>query len=206
MFLLRPSSNRDPTLAIWSPASEVVQYEIRDMAPYFFNRSPWVGTNREALDAMWADLYDFGTSGISPEEASNLFNATAVAPLAEDVYLIELQVIHDLHCLNMLRKVAYPDQYPDMIDHYENGTVNHDTTQGFHIDHCIDALRQSIQCTADVTPIKWQHHPDDDYHVFPLTWSTRTCRNFDAVRNWAKERQVPAWILDYGSKNQTRSS
>jgi hypothetical protein len=48
--------------------------------------------------------------------------------LAEDVYLVELQVIHDLHCLNMLRKVAHPDQYPEMFTYHQNGTVNHDTT------------------------------------------------------------------------------
>jgi hypothetical protein len=77
-----------------------------------------------------------GTSGINDAEAAKLFNATVSAPLADDVYLVELQVIHDLHCLNMLRKVAYPDQYPEMWDHFENGTVNHNTLQSLHIGQC----------------------------------------------------------------------
>ncbi|KAH8201026.1 hypothetical protein TruAng_004799 [Truncatella angustata] len=133
LLMWRPSTCQDPTLALWSPANEIVKYETHSSTPYFFNRSPWLGTDKENLDIMWADLYDYGTSGITKEEASKLLNATVTAPLADDIHLIELQVIHDLHCLNMLRKVAYPDQYPEMWDHYENGTVNHNTTQSFHI-------------------------------------------------------------------------
>ena len=74
-----------------------------------------------------------GTSVITKNEASKLLNATATAPEHPDTHLIELQVYHDLHCLNMLRKVAYPDQYPEMVKENGDGTVNHDWLMGLHI-------------------------------------------------------------------------
>ena len=55
-------------------------------------------------------------------------------------------------------------------------------------------------CTGDVSPIRYAHHQDDPYHVFPILWNTRTCRNFDAIRGWAKERQALSWILAFGEK------
>ncbi|KAJ5772372.1 hypothetical protein N7520_002901 [Penicillium odoratum] len=89
----------------------------------------------------------------------------------------------------MLRKSLYPDQYPKMWAYHENGTVNHGTLQSMHMDHCIDVLRQSTMCEADVTPIPFVR----SYFgcgVFPNIIATHTCRDFDAIVQWAKEREV----------------
>jgi hypothetical protein len=50
-------------------------------------------------------------SQISPESAAMLPNATT--PFTNDTshYIVELDVFHQLHCLNVLRKLVYPDVY-----------------------------------------------------------------------------------------------
>jgi hypothetical protein len=57
-----------------------------------------------------------------------------------------------------------------------------------HIDHCIDMLRQSVMCSSDVTPIPYAWYPQYQ-EVLPMTGITHTCRDFDAIRDWARERQ-----------------
>ncbi len=109
----------------------------------------------------------------------------------------------------MIRKTAYPDQYPDfseMWTYHENGTVNHDTLPILHLganfhtwnsltswcrlDHCIDALRQSIMCEADVTPVPFHHNPDNNYMVVSELAPTRTCRDLDKIKKWPLAKQV----------------
>jgi len=74
----------------------------------------------------------------------------------------------------MVRQYAFPDDYPE-IQHLSK----------IHIRHCIGAIRQSLMCFSDVTPIVWQWNEtlgvgdqrDDIVH---------TCRKFDRVQEWGK--------------------
>lgn len=56
-------------------------------------------------------------------------------------------------------------------------------------DHCIEVLRQNIQCNADIGLFTFYMIPDD-----PLAWpelnSKHVCRNFDGVRKWALDNSV----------------
>jgi len=70
---------------------------------------------------------------LTASEAAKLLNATLPAPNDPSTFVVELEVFHDLHCLNMLRKLAYPEEYPEMWERYDNGTVNHDSRNGLHI-------------------------------------------------------------------------
>jgi hypothetical protein len=58
------------------------------------------------------------------------------------------------------------------------------------IAHCLDILRQQLMCTVDVGVM-------GQVWIYPNTptplvdFNTKhKCRNFDAVRRWAEERQV----------------
>ncbi|CAA7259148.1 unnamed protein product [Cyclocybe aegerita] len=93
------------------------------------------------LDAAREDLYNFGVSRITKEEASHLVNYTYRLPGDEDHYVIELDVFHQPHCLNMLRKAINADYYPE---------TNHFDAK--HWSHCIESIRQSLICSADVMP------------------------------------------------------
>ena len=140
-----------PNIYNQAPAKDAVKYKTVTSIGYFFNRSPYLGTHVDKLDSMWKDLYDckrplemliflleanlveVGTSAISPTEASKLPNATLPTPKDNSTYLVELGVFHHLHCLNMIRKAAYPDQYPEMWVYHGNGTVNHNALPSFHL-------------------------------------------------------------------------
>jgi hypothetical protein len=52
-----------------------------------------------------------GISQISKESASKLPNATAPLGANIDQHIVALDVFHQLHCLNMIRKSLHPDYY-----------------------------------------------------------------------------------------------
>lgn len=54
---------------------------------------------------------DVGISRVDKEVAGKLPNRTARIPGDEDYYIVGLDVMHQLHCLNRLRKSLYPDRY-----------------------------------------------------------------------------------------------
>jgi hypothetical protein len=66
--------------------------------------------------------------------------------------IVEIEAMHQLHCLNLMRKVIYADYY----SRPENVPVEFMVSDKMffnHIDHCVDNLRQFIMCKADMTPV-----------------------------------------------------
>jgi len=55
-----------------------------------------------------------------------------------------------------------------------------------HMAHCISSLRQSLMCSADVTPIVWQWS-ERSKKVFERSDVVHTCRRFDKIQDWAQE-------------------
>ena len=92
---------------------------------------PDAGIPTNETDALWEDLYlsksiffdpffgrltnhasfIVGVSQIPYSSARQLPNATELIPGTEDQYIVELDVFHQLHCLNALRKSFYPERY-----------------------------------------------------------------------------------------------
>lgn len=90
-------------------------------------------------------------------------------------------VFHDLHCLDKIRRGIYLDFYPQ------------DDTEIFwpHIEHCLDTIRQSIMCHADMTPIPEAYTEfKPDGHLEPIFQIEHTCRDFEAIQRWAKGRDA----------------
>ncbi|KAK5994535.1 hypothetical protein PT974_05013 [Cladobotryum mycophilum] len=163
-----------------APANEAVEYvEALHFRAALFNHTEYMGypTADGRTDELWSDLYNFGISKIKKEQAAKLHTPTLAIPGTED-YLIELDVWHELHCLNDLRKVLYPEVYGGLLEvTWPNGTINRNTDAFRHWDHCIDSLRQTIMCHADVAPIpfhvnvpQWARDNwagDWDFHLNP---------------------------------------
>jgi hypothetical protein len=70
---------------------------------------------------------------------------------------------------------------------------------GLHIDHCLDLLRQALECHADpalepyvgadgVTPLR---HGSSGWGV------KHFCRNYDALLQWGNEHDVEAYEQDF---------
>ncbi|KAH8769326.1 hypothetical protein BGZ57DRAFT_856285 [Hyaloscypha finlandica] len=149
----------DRALAIWSPANQLVRYHTATNASYFVDRSLYLGAPPEGKVPLWEALYDFGITGISEYEASKLLNETLPAPNNPTKYVVQL----DLHCLDVLRKAIYPDEYPDGWTYHNNGTVNHNSVMGLH---------------WDITPVTFKHGEDNDYNIIPKLSATHNLPRF----------------------------
>lgn len=66
-------------------------------------------------------------SRITEHEASQLFEGTVTDLDTPEHYLIELDVFHQLHCLNDIRRAFYPDRFVGMHELNDDGSINYDT-------------------------------------------------------------------------------
>jgi hypothetical protein len=81
----------------------------------------------------------------------------------------------------MVRQALYPAYYP----HMKMGNAKTDE----HIDHCIDAIRQSLMCSADISTIVWQWDQVKQRTTF-RGGVAHKCRDFGMIQEWAKARKM----------------
>lgn len=65
--------------------------------------------------------------------------------------------------------------------------------------HCLDIVRQQLMCTVDIGvlgQVWWQPHDKTVPEAFVDFNTKHTCRNYEAVRQWAEERQLPEEVPD----------
>ncbi|KAL5380569.1 hypothetical protein DPSP01_007633 [Paraphaeosphaeria sporulosa] len=109
--------------------------------------------------------------------------------LGDDAYASTFDIYHQLHCLNMLRKLVYPEYYPNarmQFPHAQDPKVMFE----IHMDHCIDMLMQTIQCSGNLNLIT-MHWVNEEAIPFPDMSINKQCvADFDALTQWRKEHQV----------------
>lgn len=121
----------------------------------------------------------------------------------EEGYRVGMEVFHQLHCLNLLRRVTYRDYYEPLGGEFAKGPKDVQAHTGRYrrftavnasffdtcADHCIEVLRLNTQCYADIGLFTFYMVEGD-----PLAWpelnSKHMCRNFDRVRQWALDHSV----------------
>lgn len=154
----------------------------RDMGPgplYIGYPTPEIDHNWERLAyASGLDLNDAET------EEAGLMNRTFEEPQG-GLHRTALDVFHQIHCLDMIRKSFYPEYYID-----QKHDVNVDDPKRLrelHRDHCIDYIRQALMCHADATPVRleWDHV---GHSLIPKFDQPHTCRNFELLHAWGRAR------------------
>ncbi|KAK1982133.1 hypothetical protein LZ30DRAFT_656227 [Colletotrichum cereale] len=116
-------------------------------------------------------------SGLNRSEEDHLKHVPAKVG---DGYVALLEVFHQLHCLNMVRMYTWylVGKYPKP----PSGLSDNPLKNRIHIDHCLEALRISIMCFADVTPLLIRlggpagARADFNTH--------HKCRDFKKIENW----------------------
>lgn len=58
-----------------------------------------------------------------------------------------------------------------------------------HLGHCIDSLRETLTCSADVTPLVWIWD-EQDRRSMPRLDVVHTCRNFGKIQDWARSHTL----------------
>lgn len=64
-----------------------------------------------------------------------------------------------------------------------------------HMDHCIDSLRQSLMCSSDLAPIPYAWNTKYQQNM-PIAATTHTCRDFEAIKEWARADERRAKAMD----------
>ncbi|KAK9412932.1 hypothetical protein SUNI508_12237 [Seiridium unicorne] len=187
-----------------SPALEAVQYLDPQLYHADFRQTnKWrakPGVHSDDVDVAWHYI-ELGAGGIRiTEEEMLVLNKTALPEgpwhkVPEEQgggYLAMLEVFHLLHCLNTLRMGLWYN-YDKYYKQYDEGVHEENIFTHFVLtsvpDHCIDMLRMSLMCTADVTPALFYDPLDKPQRRDALPdWSSQhTCRNFDSILEWNME-------------------
>ncbi|KAG2148193.1 uncharacterized protein EDB93DRAFT_1103850 [Suillus bovinus] len=179
-------------VVLFSPANEAVE----SIGIVKFNGSVdatsiYRGSPSPELDAIWDELsFEARPFSMTLEQLLRTGEKPhpAMARYPDEYgggYMATVEVIHQLHCLNMLRRASWGDK------HYYHGDV-HETGEKFriHIDHCLDILRQFATCNGDVAMITYdwvegRGVPFANFNAF------HQCRNFEKVLDWVDEHRVP---------------
>ncbi|EED21439.1 conserved hypothetical protein [Talaromyces stipitatus ATCC 10500] len=141
----------------------------------------YVGPPGPEVDEAWETL--LGLNLDLDEDEVVLKGSTFQWPESGN-YFTGIDVYHSLHCLNRLRQAIYPEYYTRIFNHPSDPSrKNHIET----LDHCINHIRQAIQCHADLTPMEWRL---DGNKIILKTNTQHTCRNFEQINGWALSKRT----------------
>ncbi|MCJ1431349.1 hypothetical protein MMC27_000700 [Xylographa pallens] len=147
-----------------------------------------------AVDAAWERISLTRTIPISSADVLRVGKnplKTAKFPLSHnlgpDAHVAQVDVFHQIHCLNILRKELHFSYYYGSA--YPSGRASEPAQQPMHVSHCLHILLQNLMCQAsvDVVTHRWvdvQKHPIPDFSV------RKTCRDFEAVLEYVEKRSV----------------
>lgn len=147
----------------------------------------WDYISGEEFQLITISASDVSLSGKDPSIA---LQAPASWGVGLGAYIAQVDVFHQIHCLNELRKEMHRD-------YYYNGQHKSEIHQS-HKAHCIHMLLQALMCSADVGVIthNWVHNeripepktrPMADFNV------VKKCVNFEGLIEWTKKRSVKNW-------------
>lgn len=98
---------------------------------------------------------------------------------------------------NHLRKLAWPERY-------SKTTLNRYVFVGGkaidYVDHCLNGIRGSLMCNADITPDVWQWN-DERKRSEVRRDVAHTCRTHEGMEDW--EHPMPRLSLDRGQFNES---
>ncbi|KAF2224861.1 hypothetical protein BDZ85DRAFT_185069, partial [Elsinoe ampelina] len=138
--------------------------------------SEYVGTPSKKMDALWDAIIDLPMILIDAETMNRLEQQTSNAKGRNGKYYAMVEVFHQLHCLNMLRKST-------RREYYQKDSALGDAEHIGLIHHCIDILRQVLMCNADTGLITFTDVGQDEWPS-PRFSTKHTCRNYSAVVEW----------------------
>ncbi|CAK1365452.1 unnamed protein product [Cercospora beticola] len=142
----------------------------------------YTGEPGPEMDEAWDKLLSMTTFNITGEAAKPAIGKTY--SYEEGTYAMGFEVFHALHCINNIRMMMYPDNY--ILREPPEETEMHKA-------HCLDYLRQYVQCNADLTPFWGDWVPK--YRLVLRPYTPHTCRDFSQLQNWITENSASTEAL-----------
>ncbi|OAQ65412.1 hypothetical protein VFPPC_06509 [Pochonia chlamydosporia 170] len=137
------------------------------------NPPPYFEEPSSAVEDAWTELLRGVDIDLAGADARGVANKTYVWP-GTQWYRTGLSVYHSLHCVNLVRRALRPEEYP-----YPEPTA----FRNLHVNHCLDYIRQALECAGDITPLRYRW--SDSLPGLVVEDSVHTCRNFSKLREWA---------------------
>lgn len=108
----------------------------------------------------------------------------------DDAYMAQMDVFHQIHCINLLRKAAFED-HPKTTTPKEKK----DKMYWIHLHHCVDIALQNIKCTGttELLTLSWMDGREIPWPNFSVY---HQCRDFDTLVQWQQENAVDAAKFD----------
>ncbi|KAI1296026.1 hypothetical protein F5Y03DRAFT_371137 [Xylaria venustula] len=167
-------------------AEEEAHHEIRVNGTY--NRpSPYRGPPSREVETAWKHYWKTWTFGVDEEayHASKPEHAPAAVRLPDGKYLATFEATHQLHCLYNLFRASYRDFYPEEQADYDKDQAKwHE-----RVDHCIETLRQKLECDRDTTILTYNWVEGMSKPVINFN-AARICPSWDLMDKFAQRHKV----------------
>ncbi|WPH00670.1 Hypothetical protein R9X50_00350000 [Acrodontium crateriforme] len=185
----------DQQTGVWSPLADAVVFEDINFANNFSHKSPYRGPPNPEIEREWNRLILFDPIGIEGDKLPRLNRSIvdpwtmATAPGHEREYIVAFEVFHQLHCLNLIRQYTWLDHYAVPPSSLRGGDR---VGNRMHVDHCIETLRLSLMCNADITPFLTRNHDVND-----PTNRLNAKADFDSFHKCKKWDPLVSWVRDH---------
>ncbi|MCJ1308347.1 hypothetical protein MMC25_002000 [Agyrium rufum] len=195
--LRNPNNKCTREMSTWSPALNIFSDDDRVARRFdgaLRERNAFRGPPSPAIDEAWNDIaYPNGSLvRLTEDQLVNINASIYAAEYTKDLgggYIAGIEVFHQLHCVNMLRQATYMDYYlPRNPDWRDRETLR------YHLDHCLDMLRQKLMCDPDVGMVTyvwakgWKQ-------PFPDFSTVHKCRPYAKVLEWAHAEHVHGRVV-----------
>ncbi|KAJ5766228.1 uncharacterized protein N7511_003844 [Penicillium nucicola] len=170
--------------------NETIGQIYRDIDP---SEPQYFGLPSPEMDAAWDDLLRGEFVDMTEAEAEPYDQDLNTDPKYHN-YHFEPDMFHSLHCLNAVRMKLDSDYYSQHMGHHQKldefiSQSPHfpDDWSRIHMDHCLDQLRQSIQCQGDLSPVPLYFFGGE--RVGLGVGQAHTCRKWEPMREWMDVRK-----------------
>ncbi|KAF2187322.1 hypothetical protein K469DRAFT_506022, partial [Zopfia rhizophila CBS 207.26] len=171
------------------PELRSLPYVIKNEHPgHGIRHSDYQGPPSNATANAWERLLQpFYFNATAEELLQAGFSPETSVKVKDGGYLVSLGVYHELHCLNQFRNFLYI-----RTDSRKFSQEDIDYWRGhLAIDHCIEVLRLSLMCTADISLYtfswpKYEKFTFLDAHSKP----PRKCVGWGQFESWSLKRKI----------------
>ncbi|KAF8853245.1 hypothetical protein BDZ45DRAFT_762166 [Acephala macrosclerotiorum] len=122
----------------------------------------FAGLRTPESERAWRSLLPFGRGYVLIEEPSAYNLPSSEGEPTPDGTIFSVVLYHQLHCLSVIRR-----DYFDLVEGVLNNNTDNEMEtlvqkqiKTFHNRHCLDYIRQTLECQADMT-LEWKRTEPD---------------------------------------------